>query len=268
METLLLDSLLYAAVCLSVFILLMWLASIARRDASLVDRGWGLCFLILLAVAIGDRLTTGAVSWRAWMLLILVTCWALRLSVYITLRNWGCGEDKRYQAIRKNWDPGFWWKSLFVVFGLQGVLACLIASPFIPIVFGGTSSAFGFWDAFGLALWVFGFLFEAVADGQLYFFKRDLSNQGRVMDSGLWRLSRHPNYFGEAVLWWGYFALACAEPLGWTTIYAPALMTFLLMRVSGVVLLEKSMKASHPNYLSYIQSTPAFFPRIRVRRGA
>ncbi len=231
-----------------------WLFSLWRDDVSIVDSLWSLMFLLLLGVY---QWLSEAAGPRAWLALALVVVWALRLSIYITVRNHGQGEDRRYQAIRRRNQPGFRFKSLYLVFGLQAALAGFIALPLAVASSGATP--LGWIDALALALWTLGMLFEGVGDAQLARFKADPANQNQVMDRGLWRYTRHPNYFGECVLWWGYFLLALAAG-GWWTVLSPALMTLLLLKVSGVALLEADIGQRRPAYRDYIRRTNAFFP--------
>ena len=231
-----------------------WLVSVARRDVSIVDSLWSLFFL---AMTLTYLVLAAGLSERAYLLLFLVTVWAVRLSLFITLRNWGEPEDRRYQAIRADNEPGFWLKSLYIVFGLQAILAWIISLPLLGVVLG--AAPLGWLDFVAVALWLVGFGFEAVGDQQLARFKTDPANQGRVLDSGLWRYTRHPNYFGEACIWWAYYLLALAAGAWWTVI-GPILMTFLLLRVSGVALLEKDITERRPAYRDYIRRTNAFFP--------
>ena len=233
-----------------------WLASVVKRDVSIVDSLWSLFFL---AGAVAYAVVAGT-SDRGLLLLALVTVWALRLSGYLTWRNWGEPEDRRYQAIRARNEPGFTWKSFYLVFLLQAVLALIIAMP----LFAGLAApgAFNALDAMGVTLWVIGFVFEVVADVQLARFKADPANASRVLDSGLWRYTRHPNYFGETVLWWGFYLIAAAGG-AWWTVFAPLLMTVLLIRVSGVTLLEQDIAERRPAYRDYVLSTNAFIPGPR-----
>jgi len=233
---------------------LVWAFSVWRRDASIVDSVWSLFFLVGILVYSAQVATLSA---RAQLLLILVALWAVRLSLYITWRNWGEGEDRRYQAIRARNEPGYSWKSLYLVFGLQMVLAFVIAMPLFSGV--GSHAPLNSFDVAGIALWLIGFSFETIGDGQLARFKANPANRGKVLDSGLWRYTRHPNYFGEATLWWGYYLIAVAGG-GWWTLYAPVLMTYLLLKVSGVSLLEQDIGERRPAYRHYIARTNAFFP--------
>jgi hypothetical protein len=175
---------------------------------------------------------------RGLLLIALVGVWALRLSVYLTARNWGHDEDRRYRAIRARNDPGFTFKSLYLVFGFQAVLAWLISVPLLGATLG--DAPLGPLDYLGVSLWVVGFVFEAGGDWQLARFKRDPANAGKVMDRGFWRYTRHPNYFGDFAIWWGFYAIALSAG-AWWSIPGPLLMSVLLLRVSGVRLLERDI---------------------------
>lgn len=233
---------------------LTWLASVAMRNVTIVDSLWSLLFVLgawtyaRVVDLPGPRVT---------LLLVLVTAWGLRLALYLSWRNLGHEEDRRYQAIRRRNEPNFAFKSLYLVFGLQAVLAWVISLPLVGAV--AVPGPLGPLDYLGAALCVVGLVFEAGGDWQLARFKRDPANAGKVMDRGLWRYTRHPNYFGNACLWWGLWLIACGTPWGWITAPAPILMTFLLLRVSGVALLEQSMK-TRPGYAEYVARTSAFIP--------
>ena len=231
-----------------------WLVSVARRDVSIVDSLWSLFFLLAVLVYAGVSDTTGP---RSWLIAAMVAIWALRLSVYITVRNHGEPEDHRYQAIRRNNEPRFWLKSLYIVFLLQGFLAWVICLPALAAVSGQTAP--GPLDFVGLALWLLGMFFEVVGDWQLARFRRSKREPGAVLDTGLWRYTRHPNYFGEAALWWGLYLIALSAG-AWWTVFAPLLMTFMLVRVSGVALLETDIADRRPAYRDYIRRTNAFCP--------
>lgn len=234
--------------------LMGWIVSIGRQDVSLVDSLWSLFFLLMVLVYASSAPVASA---RTGLILFLVALWAVRLSLFITLRNWGHGEDRRYQAIRAENQPHFWFKSLYLVFGLQAILAWIIS---LPLLGASLSPAPLNWlDLIGVVLWLCGFGFEAIGDRQLARFKADPRHAGLVMDQGLWRYTRHPNYFGEACLWWGYGVIALAAGAWWSLI-APALMTYLLLRVSGVKLLEADIGERRPAYADYIRRTNAFFP--------
>ena len=231
-----------------------WVLSLIRRDVSIVDSLWSLMFLLALLVYLA---AVDAAGPRAWLVAAMVAVWALRLSIYITARNHGQPEDHRYRAIRRNNEPHFWLKSLFIVFLLQGFLAWVICLPALAAVSGQTPP--GPLDFAGLALWLAGMFFEVVGDWQLARFRRSGREPGAVLDTGLWRYTRHPNYFGEATIWWGMYLVALSAG-AWWTVFAPVLMTFLLLRVSGVSLLEKDIADRRPAYRDYIRRTNAFLP--------
>ena len=233
---------------------IFWLISLLRNDVSIVDSLWSLMFLLVALVYSGMSDLSGP---REVLILVLVAVWALRLSAYITWRNHGHPEDYRYQEIRANNEPGFRYKSLYIVFVLQAVLAWIISLPLAGAIAG--QSAIGFLDYAGIALFLTGLFFEAVGDLQLSRFRKDPGNAGKVLDKGLWRYTRHPNYFGNFTIWWGFYLIALSAGAWWTVI-SPLLMTFLLLKVSGVALLEKDINGRRPQYRQYIRSTNAFFP--------
>jgi len=243
-----------------VMLLVTWIISLIRRDVSIVDSSWSLMFLAMTLAYTVPAWLNGEPGSRALLLLLLVSIWALRLSIYISWRNRGEGEDRRYQAIRRKHEPGFAFKSLYLVFGLQGLLAWFISLPLLAAAAG--SAPLGVLDAIAVLLWLTGFGFETVADAQLAAFKARPQNRNKVLDTGLWRYSRHPNYFGECTLWWGFYLLAVAAG-GWWSFPAPLLMTFLLLRVSGVTLLEHDISDRRPAYRDYVQRTNAFIPGPR-----
>ena len=245
---------LWALAALLVFAAAAWLVSLIKRDVSIVDSLWSLMFLIAAVIYITLCSDIGT---RLSLVLVLLLIWSLRLSIYITWRNWGEPEDPRYQAIRGNNEPYFDLKSLYIIFGLQAVLAWLIATPLAVTISG--SNVMGPWDVAGAGLWLIGMVFQGFGDWQLASFKSDPSNRGRVMDRGLWRYTRHPNYFGEACVWWGFYLIAVGAG-GWWTIFAPMLITFLLLKVSGVTLLEKNIEERRSAYRQYRERTNAFIP--------
>lgn len=252
------------AAALPVLLLLMtavWAVSLARRDVSVVDVVWGPAFAVAASVYF---VRAGMPGPAGVLALGAVTLWALRLAVHLGIRWWRKGEeDYRYAAMRARHGPAFRWRSLWMVFWFQGLLAWLLSVPLLSAVRQGGDP--GPWGWAGLALFVTGFWWEAVADHQLTRFRGDPTNRGRVLDTGLWRFSRHPNYFGEAVLWWGFYLLAVDAGAAWT-VFAPLGMTFLLLRVSGVPLLEPHLEETRPGYREYASRTPAFFPG-RPRKG-
>jgi steroid 5-alpha reductase family enzyme len=231
-----------------------WAVSVRKRDVSIVDSLWPLLFL---AAALRYGSTVAERGPRAALVVVLVGLWAMRLAVYLTWRNWGEPEDRRYRAIRAGNEPGFAFKSLYLIFGLQGALAWIISLPLLAAI--AAPAGLNLLDYAGSALWALGFGFEAVADWQLARFKSVAENRGRVMDAGLWRYTRHPNYFGDFCVWWGFYVIALAAG-GWWSILGPALMSVLLLRVSGVALLEKDIGERRPSYREYVLRTNAFFP--------
>jgi steroid 5-alpha reductase family enzyme len=232
-----------------------WAVCTMRRNVGLVDIFWSLFFLL---AAGAYAIAAAPYGPRTGLVLVLVTVWAVRLAAFLAARNWSAPEDHRYQAIRARNQPHFEWKSLYLVFGLQGLLAWLVSAPLAAAV--ASPAPLGPLDWVGLLLAAFGIGFEAVADAQLARFRRDPASAGRVLDSGLWRWSRHPNYFGECCVWWGFYLIAVAAGGAWTVV-APLLMTLLLLRVSGVVLLEKDIGERRPGYRDYVARTSAFIPR-------
>jgi len=239
-----------------------WIVSVFRRDVSIVDSVWSLFFLAATITYVTVIPGTGA---RTALVLALVTLWALRLSLYITWRHWGEAEDHRYQAIRARNEPRFAFKSLYLVFGLQGLLAWIISLPLLAAI--AAPGALNLIDYAGAALMLFGLAFETIADAQLFRFRSLAINRGRVLDTGLWRYTRHPNYFGEFCVWWGFYLIALAAG-GWWAVVSPLLMSFLLLRVSGVTLLEQDIGQRRPAYRDYIARTNAFFPGFPRERAA
>lgn len=234
-----------------------WVVSVIKKDVSFVDSLWSLFFLV---AAVVFAFAAEPLSMKGKLVLLLVAIWALRLSIYITARNWGEPEDYRYQSIRANNEPGFTFKSLYIVFGLQGVLAWLVALPLLPAITSG--SALNWIDAVAAALWLVGFVFEAGGDYQLSRFKARADSMGQVLDTGLWRYTRHPNYFGDFCIWWSFYLFAVASG-GWWSILSPLLMSLLLLKVSGVAMLENTISDRRPAYAEYIRRTNAFFPGPR-----
>ena len=233
---------------------LTWLLSLYRRNVAIVDSLWALLFALAAFVYAAGAPQRGP---RSLLVLGLVTVWALRLAVYVTWRNWGHGEDRRYQAIRARNQPHFGFKSLYLVFLLQAMLAWIISVPLLGAVLD--TGPLRVLDFAGVALWLVGMVFEAGGDLQMTRFKSIPANRDKVMDKGLWRFTRHPNYFGDFCVWWGFYLIAAATG-AWWSIIGPLLMSWLLMRVSGVTLLEKDIGERRPKYADYIRRTNAFFP--------
>ena len=263
--------LLAGAAALAASFVVLWLISLVVRDASIVDPFWGPSFVIVTWVAYVAADDPGA---RGLLVAVLVSVWGVRLGTHLAVRNLGHGEDFRYQAMRRRWGSRFWIVSLATVFLLQAALAWIVSLPVqVAMVDGGTP---GWLAAAGLALWGVGVFFETVGDLQLVGFKRDPASRGKVMDRGLWRYTRHPNYFGDFAAWWGHFLVAIATWGSIWTIVGPIVMSTLLLRVSGVTLLERSIGSRRPGYPEYAARTNAFFPgprklpatgyRLQVRR--
>jgi steroid 5-alpha reductase family enzyme len=240
--------------------LVLWAWSLRLRNASIVDIFWGPGFAI---VALVTLLLVDGYPPRQWLLAGMTVAWGLRLGLYLARRNIGHGEDPRYAAWRARVESeggSFARHSLLWVFGLQGLLIIVVSLPVQAGQLAAEPARLGALAWIGLAVWAVGFLFEAVGDWQLTRFKADPGSRGKVLDTGLWRYTRHPNYFGNACLWWGIWLAACDAPsVAWTAI-GPAVMTFMLLRVSGVTLLESSLRKSRPGYEEYVRRTSAFFP--------
>jgi steroid 5-alpha reductase family enzyme len=236
--------------------ILVWVAAMIRRDVGIVDVYWGISFVVAawLAVAMNPPATP-----RSLVVAALTGAWGLRLSIHVARRNRGRGEDRRYAAMRDRHGDRFPLVSLFTVFLLQAAIAWFVSWPIQATAVARTAEFPKAVDVLGMLVWGVGFLFEAVGDGQLTKFLADPRNRGRVMERGLWRYTRHPNYFGDACVWWGLYLLAAAGGGAWTAA-SPLLMTFLLMRVSGVTLLERTIIDRRPEYAAYQARTNAFFP--------
>jgi steroid 5-alpha reductase family enzyme len=241
---------------ISGFGLLGWVVSLLRNNVTHVDSMWSLFFVI---AALTCYYLTKESNLRSQVVLVLVSIWAIRLFVYLTWRNWGPHEDHRYVQIRRNNEPHFWLKSIYIIFGLQAVLAWLISMSLFGAI--NSSAPINLLDYLGIFLVIFGFFWETIGDLQLTRFKSNPSNNGKVLNTGLWRFSRHPNYFGEFCIWWGLYAMSMAAGAWWTLI-SPILMTLLLLKVSGVTLLESTITERRPAYVDYIKNTNVFLPWI------
>lgn len=233
----------------------VWLLSLLFRDVSIVDVFWGIGFVLVAGISIARAESPPP---RAWFLAGLTFVWGLRLAGYLGWRKFGKPEDNRYRAVRENYGNRFWVISLFLVFGLQAGLIWVISWPLqvAPLGSGGWSA----WDVAGAILWMIGFLFEAIGDYQMARFKTDPANQGKLYSGGLWKFTRHPNYFGDFLVWWGLTLMAFAGGAPLWIIVSPLTISFLLIRVSGVSLLEKSLKHRTPGYEEYMRRTSSFFP--------
>ncbi len=247
-----------APITLGVVVALMitvWLVSVVVRDASIVDIVWGLGFVLI--ALLGAFL--GAETPRARLVGALTAIWGMRLALHLFQRNRGKGEDYRYRAMRRRWGPRFPVISLVTVFLLQGTLMWIVSLPVQAAQIAITPARLTVVDAVGAALWLTGFAFEMIGDEQLRRFKAGPATDGKVMDRGLWRFTRHPNYFGDATMWWGLGIIAVATGAWWSLI-GPLVMTVLLLRVSGVPLLERRMVRTRAGYEDYVRRTSAFVP--------
>lgn len=250
------------AIAVAAMMLMLWIVSLIIRNAGIVDIFWSLGFVLITVIS---WVATDDANWRSALILVLTIIWGLRLSLHIFIRQIGKREDRRYGAWRLQHGKRFWIVSLWLVFGLQGLLLWIISMSLQVGIVLPSPDTITVFDFIGIALWAFGFLWEAIGDTQLFLFKRNPANKGKVFDRGLWRFSRHPNYFGEAVLWWGFYVLSVSSGWGALTFFSPVILTFLLLRVSGVAMLDRFMKASNPQYAEYIESTNAFLPGFRKK---
>jgi steroid 5-alpha reductase family enzyme len=255
-----------SAVAIAGLMIAAWLVSLALRDASIVDIVWGLGFVFVAWVSFAAADGSSA---RQWLVVVLTTVWGLRLAAYLAWRNIGKGEDYRYEAMRRRYGARFPIVSLYLVFGLQGMLMWVVSLPVQASQVPNTPSGLVALDFIGIAVWCVGMFFETVGDLQLARFKADPASSGKVMDRGLWQYTRHPNYFGDFCVWWGMYAIALSTGDAWWSIAGPLVMSILLLRVSGVTLLERHMAKRRPGYDDYVQRTSAFFPRPsrRARRA-
>lgn len=256
-----LDFFLYSAVAVILYMTAIFILALIKRDNSIVDIAWGVGFIL---VAFLTFCLKKGVTFRHVLVIILVFLWGTRLAVHIAIRNRGRGEDFRYAQWRKDWGRRFVLRSFFQIFMLQGFLLLVISYP-LMLVNHSTEGGISFFDIAGAAIWLIGFFFEAVGDYQLLKFKRREENREKIMTYGLWRYTRHPNYFGEAVMWWGIFLIALSVNHGWTAFISPLLITFLLLRVSGVIMLEKKY-VGKKEFEEYARSTSAFFPWFPRKR--
>jgi steroid 5-alpha reductase family enzyme len=240
-----------------------WLVSLQLRDVSIVDIVWGAAGALMAVSAF--IMADGALP-RRLLVTGMTVIWGCRLAFHIAVRKRGKGEDFRYAAMRAKRPESFPRRSLVTVFLMQACLIWTISIPAQVAQVQDIPANLTALDFLGLGLWLLGFGFEAVADRQLKGFLSDPENSGRVMDRGLWRFSRHPNYFGDSLVWWGIFLVAAATPMGWVTLFSPLLMTFFLMKVSGVPLLEEALAKRRKGYREYMQRTSPFFPWPPRRR--
>lgn len=246
---------LQASLFIWILVTLLWLLSIYLKNVSIVDIFWGFGFVVVNAFYF---FKLDEPQLRNWLLLCLVSIWGLRLTIYLAIRNIGKPEDYRYQQFRKDYgEQRYWWFSYFQVFLLQGALIMIVSLPLLHIQ--TTLTQFWWLDYVAIVIWVIGFVFEAGGDYQLYRFKQNLNNKGKVLNTGFWRYTRHPNYFGDAAVWWSCALFSIAAG-GYWQIIGSIIMTLLIIKVSGVAMLERSLKDKKPKYKEYIKNTNAFIP--------
>lgn len=245
----------FCLIVLLIYMTAVFGLALRLKDNSIVDVAYGAAFVLACGLAF---VVYGSGHPRQWLVTSLITIWGVRLACHIFLRKQGEGEDFRYRQWREEWGDTFFWRSYLQIFMLQGSVIFLVALPALLVINqpGGRLGAF---DLAGLLVWLFGFGFEAVGDWQLLCFKRKAENRGKIIQSGLWRYTRHPNYFGEAVLWWGLFLIALEAPYGAIAVLSPLLIDFLLLKVSGIPMLEAKY-AGNPEFSAYKERTNALFP--------
>jgi steroid 5-alpha reductase family enzyme len=248
---------LQAAIVILCMMTVLWMISVRIKNASIVDLFWGFGFVLTSLIYF---LGTDGFRSRKILVMILVALWGLRLSIYLAWRNHGKGEDFRYQQFRKNFgEDRYWWISFFQTFLLQGMLMWLISAPLLGAQFYSPGNKLGIFDYIGVLIWIIGFVFETGGDIQLARFKANPANKGKVLNKGFWYYTRHPNYFGDAAVWCGY-GLICIGVGSYLPALGSVLMITLIIRVSGVALLEKTLKETKPEYKEYIEKTSAFIP--------
>lgn len=243
---------------LFVYMSLWFLVSFLKKRNDVADVAWGLGFVLMTWTS---YFLSGDSGVRGILVGILVSVWGLRLAWHIHARNKGKAEDYRYLAWRKEWGKWFYLRSYFQVYLLQGLFLFLIVLP-VLLINKSTGTALGLLDIVGVVVWLLGFYFEAVGDAQLARFIKDPANKGKLMQSGLWAYTRHPNYFGEVTQWWGIWIIALSVSGGWLAIIGPITITFLILKVSGIPMLERKME-ENPDFAEYKRKTSVFIPLPR-----
>jgi len=249
-------SILLSAVVIALYMSAGFVLAQVLADNSIVDVMWGIGFIIMTLFTL---IFTGTYLPRQLLITTLVLIWGFRLGVQIGLRNWGRGEDIRYKNWRQQWGDKFLLYSFLKIFMLQGLVMLFVVYPVILVNITPVQKGLNVLDGIGLLVWCIGLFFEVVGDAQLYQFIKNNANKGKLMTTGLWRYTRHPNYFGEATMWWGIFLIALSVSYGWTALVSPALITYLLLYVSGVPMTERLME-NHPDFAEYKRRTSTFFP--------
>ncbi len=249
------------AFILFAFVNLWFIISLITKRNDVADIAWGLGFILLTWSAFFIADINGT---RGILTGILISVWGFRLAWHIHTRNKGKAEDYRYLAWRNEWGKCFLLRSYFQVFILQGLFLFIISLP-ILFIHKAAPTQLSWIDACGLVIWIIGFYFETLGDLQLVRFKQNTANKGKLMQEGLWSITRHPNYFGEVTMWWGIWIIACSLPLGWITLIGPITITYLILKVSGIPMLEKKMQM-HPDFENYRKQTSAFIPWLNITK--
>jgi steroid 5-alpha reductase family enzyme len=248
---------LMALLAIMIIMSLLWIISIPLKNVSIVDLFWGFGFVIVCFIYF---INTEGLTIRKILILIMVSIWGLRLSIYLAWRNLGKGEDYRYRNFRNEYGGHrYWWISFFQTFLLQGILMWLISAPLLGSQYYKNGNALHILDYIGVFVWLIGFVFESGGDIQLARFKANPANKGKVMNLGFWKYTRHPNYFGDATVWCGY-AIICISAGSYLPVLGSVLMIALIIKVSGVALLEKTLNVTKPEYKDYIEKTSSFIP--------
>jgi steroid 5-alpha reductase family enzyme len=245
----------HCALIIFIFMNILFVLALQQKDNSVADIGWGIGFIL---IAFYTFFKSGLFLQRHMLITIMTLTWGTRLATHIYMRNKGKGEDPRYKKWRQMWGNQFIWRSYLQVFMLQGIIMLIIATPII-IVNSSTTVGLTFFDLLGFSIWMIGLFFESVADWQLYLFLQDPTKRGQIMMKGLWRYSRHPNYFGEVMIWWGMFVIALNVPGGWISIISPITISYILLFVSGIPLAEKQMQGL-AQFAQYERKTSIFIP--------
>ena len=257
-----LNIMLWNLAAVAALMIIGWIVSLVYRNVTIIDSLWGLGFILIAWLTF---LMSDGFWGRNFLIALLVSLWGLRLCLYLSWRNWGKGEDPRYGGWRKKAGDRFWLVSLFKVFILQAVFLWVISIALQKGQLAPKPAMLTWLDGLGVLVWTVGFMFESVGDWQLAQFKADPLNKGRVMDRGLWAYTRHPNYFGEFLIWWGIYLITLATPNSWWTIFSPVIVTAVLLKMTGIPLTEKGLVENHPGYAEYIKRTSTFVPWLPVK---
>ena len=251
------EMMIISGVVIFIYVNAIHLLSLAKKNCGVMDASWGPGFV---AVALSTLYFCEQITPRHLLLCAMLAIWGIRLCIYIAMRNHGKEEDFRYKNWRTSWGKWFYLRSYFQIFILQGVFMFIIALPVI-ILSSSNDNSLNWVDMLGLIIWLTGFFFESVGDFQLLKFIKNKENKGLVMRYGLWKYTRHPNYFGEALLWWGIFLVSLSSNYGIYSIISPITINYLLLYVSGIPMLEEKYK-NKPEYQEYKKTTSAFFPLL------